>query len=249
MQNSATNPLENFMNAKFLMKDLFGISMNDADFIEKAYRGFRKIGNIATATHAINSTVSDCKVQLPCNVEFIESVSTGKTMLDPKNDIVYLYEDEYLPRANTYYYADILTSPSMNKINISRSQLHPTGQFIPYEICGKNESVKVSDTWEGQKILIIYRGQVLDEDGLPALTPKEVEAIAYYVAFIDTQKKTWMKEPGADKLLAYIKPESEIKLAAAKIPEYVSQNFWDEVLAANTRFDRKQFGSSYKLTR
>jgi hypothetical protein len=250
MQEQATNPLENFLNAKFLLKDLTGITMTDEDFIEKAYRGFRKIGNIATATHTFKGEVdNDHKIKLPCNVEFVEALCTGDIFLNMMGDVAYSAETTYGPKVSQYYYPDIFNTAGISKINLSRTQLHPVGQLVPYEICGKNEALIVDKAWAGQHLTVIYRGQILDEDGLPALTAKEVEALAYYVAYLDVQKRIFMKEPGMNDMFAIIKPQYTRAMQAAKIPEYLSQNFWDQLLSANTRMDRKQFGASYKLIR
>lgn len=249
MTESSTNPMENFLSAKFLLKDLTGITMTDEDFIEKAYRGYRKIGNIATATYKYKGKVENQKIKLPCNIEFMESLSTGDIILDSVNDIIFVSENPGGPITNEYYYPDLISFENVNKINLSRTNLHPTGQFVPYEICGKNEHLLVNEKLEGEELLVIYRGQVLDEDGLPSLTAKEVEALAYYVAYLDIQKRIFMKEPGMADMFAIIKPEYIRTMTAAKIPEYVSQNFWNELLSANTRFDRKTFGNSYKLLR
>jgi len=249
MTESSTNPMENFLNAKFLLKDLTGITMTDEDFIEKAYRGYRKIGNIATATYKYKGKVENQKIKLPCNIEFMESLSTGDIILDSINDIIFVSENPNGPITNQYYYPDILAFDNINKINLSRTNLHPTGTFVPYEIIGKNEYLLVNEKLEGEELLVIYRGQVLDEDGLPSLTAKEVEALAYYVAYLEVQKRIFMKEPGMADMFAIVKPEYIRTMAAAKIPEYVSQNFWDQLLSANTRMDRKTFGNSYRLLR
>jgi len=249
MTDSSTNPMENFLAAKFLLKDLTGITMTDEDFIEKAYRGYRKIGNIATATYKYKGKVENQKIKLPCNIEFMESLSTGDIVLDSINDIIFVSENPTGPITSQYYYPDIIAFDNINKINLSRTNLHPTGTFVPYEIIGKNEYLLVNEKLEGEELLVIYRGQVLDEDGLPSLTAKEVEALAYYVAYLEVQKRIFMKEPGMADMFAIIKPEYIRTMAAAKIPEYVSQNFWDELLSANTRFDRKTFNNSYRLIR
>jgi len=249
MQEQATNMFENFLAAKFMLKELFDITMTDEDFIEKAYRGYRKIGNIATATHTFKGKVESLKIKLPCNVEFIDSVTTGDLVLDNVGDIVFVADTDYGPKISQYYYPDLLAANNITKINLSRTDLHPTGEFIPYKICGRNEYLEVDDHWEGETLNIIYRGQILDEDGLPALSNKEVEALVYYVAYLDVQKRLFKKEPGTVDLLNYIIPKYKRALQAAAIPEYLSQNFWDQLLSANTRMDRKQFGSSYKLIR
>ena len=98
----------------------------------------------------------------------------------------------------------------------------------------------------GQSGVCIYRGIVMDKDGNPLLTRKEAEAIAYRMAFLDTQKKAFMRDPVATQMLSYIQNEAGKKMAAAKIPEYISQNQWNRILSTMTRHDRKVFWSSYK---
>lgn len=249
MQEQAKNPFENFMAGKFLLKSLFDIIMQEEEYIEHAYRTFRKMGNIAVATHCIKEEVPDSlTIELPCNLEFIESVTTGDTYLNNTADVVYYFDgtQNIRPVVNQYYYPDILNDTYLNKISLSRTDLHPVGQFVPYELIDCGRKLLLKDPMKGQNVNIIYRGQILDDEGLPCLSPKEVEAIAYYLAYITTQKNAFRKDPGALQMLPMIKQEAELKLAAAKIPEYVNQNFWEQVLAAKTRFDRKVFYNGYK---
>jgi hypothetical protein len=248
MQNQAANPLENFLNAKYRMKELFGITMQEEDFIEKAYRIYRRTGNVAVAIHQLCVEVQNCIVKLPCNVEFVDAVTTHDMSEVFKEDVFFSYEENHGPMTSSYYLPDAMLS-APNRVNITKSQLHYDGQLIPYTIVGKNECLKFNEEMEGQKVFIIYRGQILDEDGLPALTNKEVDALAHWVAYEDTQKRVFMKEPGMAEILAYIKPLAEVKFQAACIPEYLSQNFFDELLNAKTRMDRKVYGSSYRLLR
>jgi hypothetical protein len=249
MQDQAKNPFENFMAGKFLLKSLFGIIMQEEEYIEHAYRTFRKMGNIALATHCIKESVpDDLTIELPCNVEFIEAVSTGDIYLNNGTDVVYYFDgtQNLRPVVNQYYYPDILNDTYMNKVSLSRSDLHPIGQLVPYELIDCNRKLLLKEPMRGQSVNIIYRGQILDDEGLPCLSPKEVEAIAYYLAYIMTQKGAFQRDPGAVQLLPMIKQEADVRMAAAKIPEYVNQNFWDKVLSAKTRFDRKVFYNSYK---
>jgi len=41
-----------------------------------------------------------------------------------------------------------------------------------------------------KKVNILYRGIELDDEGLPQLTDKEAIAIAYYIAYIYTYKRS-----------------------------------------------------------
>ena len=42
----------------------------------------------------------------------------------------------------------------------------------------------------------MYHGVILDEEGLPYLTDKEVQALAAYIAYVDIYKKSIMKKDG-----------------------------------------------------
>lgn len=249
MQEEAQERLYDYLYSKYLMKSLFGISMNDDDFVEDSWIVYRSLGNVATANHAYNAVVDgEGKIDLPCNCEYVDAVTQGVYNVTG-DDLVVLYGEPTTITITTGYsfLPDVIENPSFKRHNLSKSQLHPTGQFIPYEIdnsCGRK--LQFENKFVGKNVSIIYRGILMDEDKNPLLTMKEAEAIAYKMAFIVTQKKAFMGDPAAVQTLSYIKPEAERKAAAAKIPEYISQNFIDRLLSAKTRHDRKVFYSSYK---
>jgi len=247
-QEQSGHGFYDFMYGKYLLKDFFDITIHEDDYVERAYNIWRDIGNIATAIHAFEFEIGESQtVKLPCNVEFIESVSEGSAGECPGN--VILYHADWNTDPNRYL-ADAITNPNANKLLIDKqdSRLHPEGEFIPYELHGTvgSYSLHFDATRKGLKGVVIYRGICVDDDGNPLLNRKEAEAIAYKMAFIDTQKKAFMGDQAAMNRLQYIKPESGRKMAAAKIPEYISQNQWNRMLSAMTRHDRKVFWSSYK---
>jgi hypothetical protein len=45
-------------------------------------------------------------------------------------------------------------------------------------------------------VTILYHGIVVDEEGLPYLTDKEVQALAAYCAYIDIYKKSLVQKDG-----------------------------------------------------
>jgi hypothetical protein len=243
-QEQSAIPFYDFMYPKLLLKDLYDIDIQPDDYLERAYNVFRAIGNIATGVYTYNFTIDDTlKVQLPCNLEFIESVSTDENQLMKGEELLlYTSNENISPNA---YLADITNNESLRRINIPQSSnLHPTGRFLPYNLGGKN--LIFSPEQSGTRGICIYRGILVDDHDNPLLFRKEAEAIAAQLAFIDTQKKMFMRDPSAAGILGYIKPEAARLMAAAKIPEYVTQNQWDRVLAAKTRHDRKIFNSTFK---
>jgi hypothetical protein len=250
-QEQAANPFYDFMYGKYLIQDYFDLQMHEDDYVERAYNIFRDIGNIATAIHAFEFEIGNsCVVDLPCNVEFIEAVSTGQEWRDDCGDNIILFHADHMNTPNNNFFADAISNPSASRVNLSTqtSNLHPKGEFIPYELQGSAGGRRLSFTQDciGTKGVVIYRGICVDHDGNPLLARKEAEAIAYKLQFMDVQKKSFMGDPNAKSMLEYIKTESGRKMAAAKIPEYITQNHLNRMLSAMTRHDRKVFDSSYK---
>jgi len=252
-QEESQDPFHEYLYSKFLMKELTGIDMNDDDFIEKSYLAYRGIGNIATAIHSFEAYADDnFMIKLPCNCEFVESVSTGGVLKDAYDDFLIFYDTDIEPATaittSTSFLPDIIGDDRYRRHNLSKSELHPKGEYIPFKLEGTNGDryIALSHQFSGIKLQVIYRGVLIDRDGNPLITMKQAEAIAMKTAFYDIQKRAFMGDPSAIQLLSYVKPEAERKMAAAKIPEYLSQNFINRLLSAKTRHDRKVFWASYK---
>jgi len=246
-QEETAAPFYDFNYSRFLLKDLYDIDMQPDDYIERAYNVYRAIGNIATAVYSFKFTIdSTGKVQLPCNLEFIEAVSTGQDNLNDSTELTVLYSNENI--SPNGYMADIILNPT-DKISVPQtSVLHPTGNFIPYQLRGTagNLHLEFSADYVNSSCVCIYRGVIVDADDNPILFRKEAEAIAAQLAFLDTQKRVFMRDPNAMPILAYIKGEANRMMAAAKVPEHITQNQWNRVFSALTTHNRKVYHSSYK---
>ena len=59
--------------------------------------------------------------------------------------------------------------------------LYIPGKYIKYERVGNTIYI---DSKQGGRVNILYRGLVLDDDGLPEITDKEALALATYCAYI-----------------------------------------------------------------
>ena len=246
-QEEVAVPFYDFMYSKYLLKDLYDIDMQPDDYVERAYNVFRAIGNIATAIYSFKFTIDSTGcIDLPCNVEFIEAVSTGQDNLSESTGLTMLYSNENI--SPNGFMADIILDKA-NKISVPQTSiLHATGNFIPYQLMGKpgHYKLKFGAEYVNSQCVCIYRGILVDCDDNPLLFRKEAEAIAAQLAFLDTQKKVFMRDPNAMPVLAYIKAEANRMMAAAKVPEYITQNQWNRVFSALTSHNRKVYHSSYK---
>ena len=151
-QEQAQENLYDYLYSKYLMKELTGITMTNDDFVEKSYLAFRGIGNIATAIHAfeavIGQNIKDIddpyytnRVYLPVNCEFVESVSTGNILKDEYDDFIVFYGTDDLSNASITvttgsFLPDVMEDARYRRHNLSRSELHPKGELIPYKIGG-----------------------------------------------------------------------------------------------------------------
>src|SRR5690606_23342359 len=137
---------------------------------------------------------------------------------------------------NTFLADALVRNTNFNHYGNQQSNLHPVGEFVNYDLIGNKceKQLRFDSRFIGECLVCIYRGILIDDQGNPLLYRKEAEAIAYTLAFQDVQKKAFMKDPTAAQLLSYIKPEAGRLMAAAKIPEFMTQNQWNKVLSAQT---------------
>lgn len=97
-------------------------------------------------------------------------------------------------------------------------------------------------------VTILYHGIIVDEDGLPYLTDKEVQALAAYCAYIDIYKKSLIQKDGNLFQLAAAVKNDWLRLCnSARIPAHLSQNDINNVLDVKTRWDRKMYGKNSLL--
>jgi len=247
-QEDIEYPLYDFMYPKFLVKDLFDVVVQEDDYVERAFHIYRNIGNLFVRHHLTEYTVPDsCVLELPCNTIQIEAVTLNTLDQMYKDyDLTYINHDQVSFLNNRIYLVDALNTTIKNILpQRTTSHAKALGQFIPYEHHGK--TITVDEKWKGSKILLLYNGIVADDNGLPCLFRKETEAIAYKLAYLDAQKRSFKGDPIATQQLSILAPQVGRLMQAAAIPDNLSQNFVDRMLSAKTRHDRKVFYNSYKL--
>lgn len=229
--------MNDFHYGMSLMNTLYGINMPEDEWEEIALVGWNLIGNKRTRLYRYSTCVSDCSegVQLPCNADIIEAVTTNfeewnySTNDTPNGDINSAYAESYIEHRKAF-----------------RSPLYLPGKLIHYERVG---DMLYFDRPHG-KINILYKGLILDDDGLPQITDKEATALATYCAYI-SKFKEGLQTNNANiiQLANELKRRWDVQCDQARIDHYMSQNEWDEVLDAKTSWNRKSFGKSLKLYR
>ena len=229
-----------FHTAYTQARELYGLELNPDEFESIGLTAWGKIGNKKYRLYKYQvvptkSELNEYYVDLPCNVDCIEAVTTN-------------YED---------YQKTTPTTLAGNNQNgwiegyvetrkYNTGKLYVSGKFIKYR--EENNKIILSDRF--QVVNILYKGYVVDDDGLPYLSEKEVDAIAVFCTYTDMFKKALLTRDGASMQLAQILEQKWLKLCTqARVPDYINQNEMDEILNVATSWDRKRFGKSFKPIR
>lgn len=227
--------MNEFYYALSLLDTLFGLNMQEDAFEEVALTGWTYIGNKRTRLYRYTTCVENCErgIELPCNVDQVEAVTTNwedwnySTNDLPNGDIYSAFVESYIEHRKAF-----------------RDPLYFSGKLIKYERVG---NMLYFDRPYG-KINVLYRGLVVDDNGLPQITDKEAIALATYCAYI-LKFKEGIKTNNANiiSFAQELKRQWLVRADQARVDQHLSQNEWNQVLDAKTCWDRKQYGKSFKL--
>lgn len=227
--------MNKFYYALSLLETMYGVSMKEDEFEEIASVAWNLIGNKRTRLYRYSVCMDSCSegIELPCNVEELEAVTTSfeewnhVTNNTPNGDINSAFVESYIEHRKEF-----------------RNPLYLPGKLVHYERVG---NMLYFDRPYG-KINILYKGLVLDDDGLPEITDKEALAIATYCAYVSKYKEGLRtNNTTLIQLASTLQQQWNLRCDQARSDHYMSQNEWDEVLDAKTSWNRKQFGKSLKL--
>ena len=219
-----------------LVETLYGITPNESNFEDIVMNGWSYINNKHTRLYRYVADADENGVlDLPCNVDVIESVhipmpdakmTSNKTVF---NEINTLFTEGYIDAWKR------LEDPYWTR-----------GKLVKYDE-GNNQLFFARPY---KNIMVVYHGIIADEEtGLPLVTDKEIKALAAYVAYASLYREGIQKRNPDIMQFAQTVYADWLKLCnAARIPEHLSQNEMNSILDVKTRWDRKQYGRSYKPT-
>ena len=219
-----------------LVETLYGITPNESNFEDIVMNGWSYINNKHTRLYRyVADADKDGVLDLPCNVDVIESVhipmpdakmTSNKTVF---NEINTLFTEGYIDAWKR------LEDPYWTR-----------GKLVKYDE-GNNQLFFARPY---KNIMVVYHGIIADEEtGLPLVTDKEIKALAAYVAYASLYREGIQKRNPDIIQFAQTIYADWLKLGnAAGITEHLSQNEMDSILDVKTRWDRKQYGRSYKPT-
>ena len=213
---------------------LYGLELEPEQFEELGLTAWNLIGNKTVRLYNYSAYIScdNLSVQLPCNCDIIEAVtynhedwnySTNKTVNGDYNS---QFTEQYIEARKLY-----------------QSPLYISGKYAKYERVG---DILYFDKDYG-KVNILYKGVILDEDGLPKVNEKEALAIATYIAFATKQKQGWItNNQNIIQLAQYLYQQWLKYCDSARVPLSIDQNTMNQVLDAKSSWNRKVYNKAYK---
>lgn len=220
--------------------EMYGVELDEDQFETYAMSAWFKIGNkdykiYKTRMHPIEDPDGGWYVCMPCNLSSIEAIT-----LDFEDAQETSAVENYHINQTLHFEQDVEFRKWMP------NELYARGKYVKYKELGD----RIYFTEPYDHVNILYKGLYADEDGLPFLNQKEMEAIAAYCAYVHDYKQARLSKDSATMQLSQIQEAKWKKLcSAARVPLDISQNLANEILDASTSWDRKMYGRSYKPIR
>lgn len=210
---------------------LYGTLLNTVDFEDIALNGWNLIGNRQTHLYRYTTNTVNGKIKLPCNVEIIEAVFGSKAEAQLTNDY------SVYPSIKNQWIEEYIEQWKRNK-----SVFYDKGALLKY----RQEGDELVFSKDYNDVTILYYGIIVDEEGLPYLTDKEVHALAAYCAYVNLYKKSLIQHDGNLFQMATALKADWLRLCnSARIPNHLSQNDLNNVLEIKNCWNRKMYGKSF----
>lgn len=228
--------LRNFYGAMLHLNEFYGIVMQEQDYENIALHAWDHIGNKNYRMYVHKATIKNHIVELPCNVEIVEAVLRRGEDYQTTDGVDTWTASLY--NGNVETWIEAWKKPT--------EPLYHEGTLINYEEEGNILHFKITDC----DIIVLYKGIFADDAGLPQLNFKEVDAIAKYCAWIVTQKKAMMtRDQATFQIAQMLRQQWQSSVEDARSPIFLNQNDMNRILDANSSWDRKRYGRSFKPAR
>ena len=219
-----------------LLQQMYGIELTEEDYEELALVCFETIGNKRTRVYKYIGNI-DCNntLPLPCNCyeDDIEAV------LFPGEDWNRTTNKDSFGDLNSHWTEEYIEAFKHNT-NI----LYGHGHFAKFQYW--DHALHFEDS-AGMPVLVIYHGEILDDNGLPELTNDEAIAIADYCAYWTLFKRSIStNNPNIMKMAQEIEDKLNKHLDAARVPSHINQNEMNEILDAKVSWHRHSYNKSTK---
>ncbi len=236
MENRATPP-DQPLEVAYALITQQGIVMNYDDFLDFSYI----VRNLVRPVQAITKT--PCMVgeggvvDLPVDFKFIKSVTTNAYLYNDWKSVQTLGSEDFIVSTNKL---------GGSKTDFSSTSGKVTGEYVDFRFDG-GSTLYVSELLTDREIYVVGTAPYLDEAGSPLLTEKQVIAFAYQTIVMFLEKQLIMGCLKDVNKLKYFKSEASKKTAQSRVPDYITDNQWNELLDVRASHDRKVYNQDFKL--
>lgn len=222
----------NFHYVAVLLHSMFDMELEDEDLEEIGLMAWELIGNKDVKLYRYHTTIGpDNSVTLPCNLSSIEAVTSNC--------------EDWSEVTNYSELGDVRTQFVENSIEASKrynSPYYSSGKLLKYESVGN--TLYFSRNYGAVNIL--YKGILMDDEGLPQLTDKEALAIATFLAYtlkykegLNTNNNNIINQ-ASQLYQLWLKRCDQARVT------YLSQNDMNTILDIKNSYDRHFYGKSSK---
>lgn len=218
-------------------RDMYGLELDEDLFETYGMSAWYKIGNkdcriYVTKIYPEPDPEGGWSVYKPCNLDAIEAITTNYESAQEINSI----------NNNLGIYTHAVEQ-GIEYSKHDKDALYISGKLVKYKELG--DKIYFSEPY--RELNLLYKGLYTDEDGLPFLSNKEVEALAVYCAYVDHYKHGIVNKNQQEITLAQMLKKDWLKACdAARVPENISQNEMNEIMNVFVRRDVHRFGQTYK---
>ena len=234
--------MQSFHYISVLLDMMYGLELEDQDVEEYGLIAWELIGNRNRRLYRYQTCINpkDNSVTLPCNaLDF-----NGESCIEA---VTTLYED--WERVTNYSeYGDNNTSfveQSIEAEKFYQSPYYIPGKLLKYEQVGD----KLYFTHNYGKVNILYKGILVDDEGLPEITDKEATAIATYIAYVIKFKEGLQTNNPNITQQANLLYSMWLKQCDQARVTYLNQNDINDILDIKSSWDRKSYGKTFKPIR
>lgn len=223
----------NFHYIEVLLDMMYGIEMDSEQVEEIGLIGWEYIGNKNTRLYKYCAKLnSDNSIKLPCNMASIESVT--------------IPSEDWSRVTNYSVNGDNMTAyieQSIEAEKVYKSPYYTSGKLVPYELVG--DTLYFTNNYG--TVNVLYKGILMDEDGLPMISDKEATALATYIAYYTKFKESLITNNPQITQQAELLYNKWLKQCDQARVSKLSQNDMDQILEIKTSWDRKSYGIGYKI--
>ena len=225
---------QNFHYIAVLLDMLYGIEIDDEDLEELGLLAWGLIGNRDTRLYRTRVCIDpDLSITLPCN-----AIEGGVELVTAS------YED--WSRVTNYSELGDQRTSFIENLN-ETEKYYPSQYYLPGKIL-KYEQVGNTLFFEHNygRVNILYKGILMDEDGLPQLTDKEATAIATYIAYVIKYKEGLVTNNQNITNQALNLKNIWLQQCDQARVTYLNQTDMNNIIVIKNSFDRSWYNKSYK---